>query len=47
MTSTKTFKYRAMAWYNPLSTDVKTGTIQTVKRKLKAWVKKNVPIDWG
>ena len=47
MTSTKTFKYRAMAWYNPLPTDVKTGTIQTVKRKLKAWVKKNVPIDWG
>ena len=39
MTSTKTFKYRAMAWYNPIPTEVKTGTIQTVKGKLKAWVK--------
>ena len=47
MTSTKTFKYRAMAWYNTILTDVKTGSIQTVKKKLKAWVKKTVPIDWG
>ena len=47
MTSTKTFKYRAMAWYNPIPTEVKTGTIPTVKRKLKAWVKKSVPMEWG
>ena len=47
MTFTKTFRYRAKAWYNPLPTGVKIGTIQTVKRKLKGWVKKTAPINWG
>ena len=46
MRTTKTFKYRAMAWCNTMPTDVKTGTgtKQTVKKKLKAWVKKTVPL---
>jgi hypothetical protein len=42
-----TFKYRALQWYNSVPATVKTGSLATVKRKLKAWVKSNVPIDWG
>ena len=46
-TSTSTFKYRAMSTYNSVPSKVKTGSLPTVKRKLKTWVKQNVPIDWG
>ena len=42
-----TFKYRALQWYNLVPAAVKRGTIVTVKKKLKTWVKSNVPIDWG
>ena len=42
-----TFKYRALQWYTRVPATVKTGSLATVKRKLKAWVKSNVPIDWG
>ena len=46
-TCTNTFKYRAMTTYNSVPNKVKTGSIQTVKRKLKQWVLENVPLDWG
>ena len=42
-----TFKYRALQWYNRVPPDVKKGNLSTFKRKLKVWVKENVPIDWG
>ena len=45
--STSTFKYRAMMWYNSIPGSVKTGSLPTVKQKLKNWVHNNVPIDWG
>ena len=45
--SIKTFKHRAMVSYNKVPSEVKTGSLQTVKRKLKQWVLQNVPLDWG
>ena len=45
--STSTFKYRAMAMYNSVPVQVRTGTHSTVKLKLKKWVAENVPLDWG
>ena len=45
--STSTFKYRAMAMYNSVPVQVRTGTHTTVKQKLKKWVAENVPLDWG
>ena len=47
ITSTNTFKYRAMVSYNSVPGEVKRGSIGTVKKKLKQWVLKNVPLDWG
>ena len=47
ITSTSTFKYRAMVWYNSVPGKIKDGSLQTVKRKLKQWVHQNVPVDWG
>ena len=41
------FKYRAVKWYNQVPVSVYQGTQQTVKYKLREWVKKNVPMDWG
>ena len=41
------FKYRAVKWYNQVPVSVYQGTQQTVKNKLREWVKKNVPMDWG
>ena len=41
------FKYRAVQWYNTVPVSVRTGTLQSVKRKLKEWVRKSVPLDWG
>ena len=46
-TSTNTFKYRAMTWYNSVPSSVKTGKLTSVKRKLKIWVEENVALDWG
>ena len=42
-----TFKYRAMQWYNSVPVSVKRGSLPVVKKKLRTWVKENVPIDWG
>ena len=44
---TRTFKYRAMVNFNRVPEDVRQGTLPTVKKKLKQWVLKNIPIDWG
>ena len=46
-TSMNTFKYRAMVSYNRVPSDIKEGTIQTIKRKLRQWVLKTIPVDWG
>ena len=46
-TATTTFKYRARQWYNGVPASVKQGSQAVVKRKLKTWVKENVPLDWG
>ena len=45
--SSKTFKYRPMVSYNSVPNEVKTGSWQTVKSKLKQWALQNVPLDWG
>ena len=44
---TSTFKYRAMVFYNSVPGGVRKGSLPTVKRKLKQWVLRNVPLDWG
>ena len=41
------FKHRAVHWYNEVPVDVYRGKLETVKHKLRQWVKKNVAIDWG
>ena len=41
------FKHRAVQLYNTVPVSVRTGSLATVKGKLKKWVKQNVPIDWG
>ena len=41
------FKYRAVRWYNTVPVNARTGNLPSVKRKLKEWVRKNVPLDWG
>ena len=43
--SQATFKYRAMKSYNSVPDSVRTGSTATVKRKLKQWIKTNIPID--
>ena len=43
--SQSTFKYRAMQSYNSVPVSVRVGTTATVKRKLKQWIKTNIPID--
>ena len=43
--SSSTFKYRAMQGYNSVPVSVRTGSTATVKRKLKQWIKTNIPID--
>ena len=44
---TASFKHRAVHCYNMVPRSVRTGTLETVKHKLRNWVKKNVPIDCG
>ena len=39
------FKHRAVKVYNKVPVDVRTGTLATVKKKLRKWVLLNVPID--
>ena len=39
------FKYRAANMYNAVPASVRTGSLSTVKRKLKKWVLQNIPID--
>ena len=41
----KGFKYRARQNYNMVPEDIRKGSIQTVKKNLKQWVKQNIPID--
>ena len=41
------FKHRAVHWHNAVPASIRTGTLATVKNKLRKWVKQNVPIDWG
>ena len=41
------FKHRAVHWYNAVPVSVRTGSLETVKHKLKQWIRQNVPIDWG
>ena len=41
------FKLRAKEFYNSVPVSVRKGSLVTVKRKLKQWVKVNVPLDWG
>ena len=45
--STKTFKHRAMVSYNRVPGDITRGSLETVKKKLKQWVLKNIALDWG
>ena len=40
-----TFRYQAEKYYKQVPVDVRTGTVATVKRKLKKWIAANVPID--
>ena len=44
-TSQSTFRYRAMVFYNSVPSDVRSGSLVSVKRKLKRWIKSNIPID--
>ena len=44
--SQSTFRYRAMVSYNSVPSDVRSGSLVSVKRKLKRWIKSNIPIDW-
>ena len=40
-----TFKYRAMQNYNCVPVSVRQGSIDTVKTKLRKWIRSNIPID--
>ena len=43
--STESFRFRAMNSYNKVPAKVKEGSIPTVKKNLKQWVLKNIPIN--
>ena len=38
---------RAVHFYKDVPASVYRGSLPNVKYKLKDWVKKNVPLDWG
>ena len=38
----ETFKIRARVMYNQVPVEVRTGSLGTVKKKLKEWIKANV-----
>ena len=40
------FKHRARQAYNRIPAEVRTGSLQTVKKNLKRWIKANVPVDY-
>ena len=42
---TSTFQYRAVKYYNSVPVEVRTGTLETVKKKLKKWTRNNIPLD--
>ena len=42
---TSTFQYRAVKYYNSVPAEVRTGTLETVKKKLKKWTRNNIPLD--
>ena len=41
------FKHRAVHMYNQVPASVFQGSLLTVKHKLREWVRKSIPIDWG
>ena len=41
------FRHSTVQSYNLVPAHVRTGSIATVKNKLRKWVYQNVPIDWG
>ena len=41
------FKHRAVHWFNQVPPEVFRRSLPAVKHRLREWVKKNVPIDWG
>ena len=44
-TSVNTFKYRAMMDYNTVPENIRVGSTETIKKKLKKWVWLNIPLD--
>ena len=38
------FRHRSVRWYNLVPSSVRTGTLVTVKKKLRKWIWQNVPI---
>jgi hypothetical protein len=42
-----TFKHRAVHCFNAIPVSVRTGTLSSVKKKLRKWTWQNIPIDWG
>ena len=42
--SAETFKYKAIESYNLVPVEVKTGSIISMKAKLKKWIRENIPI---
>ena len=43
--SSATFSYRAMINYNSVPVDIRSGSTNSVKCKLKKWIRTNIPID--
>ena len=42
---TASFAYRATQYYNSVPCEVRSGSLSSVKSKLKKWIKANLPID--
>ena len=42
---TASFAYRATQYYNSVPCEVRSGSLSSVKSKLKKWIKVNLPID--
>ena len=45
-TSLKSFRYRAMVSYNRVPQKVFKGSVATVKKNLKQWICKNIPLEF-
>ena len=39
-----TFKHRAIQCYNQVPADIREGSLTTVKKRLRKWIKSNIPI---